>query len=118
MANVLLLDEAREDLRDLDNAVQKLVLKALVKLEANPEQRGEPLGARAGGNLTGLRKLVVGDRAYRIIFEVRADGSVVVVWIIGKRANDEVYDLARARVETYTADPQKRAALQTLLNIV
>lgn len=99
MARVLLTEDAKEDLRDLDGAARKIVIKALAKLKDNPEQRGQPLGSRSGGNLTGLRKLVVGDRDYRIVYNVEPDGTVCVVWVIGKRTDGEVYDLAVSRLK-------------------
>ena len=99
MAEVVLTDEAKADLKALDGATQRLVLKAMVKLKDPPEQRGLPLGSRNMGNLTGFRKLVVGDRDYRIIYRVEADGSVVVVWVVGKRADAEVYAAAVARLQ-------------------
>lgn len=101
MARVTLSEDAREDLRDLDRSVQVQVLKALKKLEENPEQRGQPLGSRSGGNLTTFRKLVVGNRDYRIIYRVQSDGTVVVVWVIARRADDEAYDLAMTRLRLH-----------------
>jgi mRNA interferase RelE/StbE len=98
---VVLTDDAREDLRDLDRSVQIQVLKALTKLRDNPEQRGAPLGRRSTSNLTSFRKLVVGNRDYRIIYRVEADGTVVVVWVIGRRADGEAYELAMARLRTH-----------------
>lgn len=102
MATVHLTGEAREDLRDLDGSARKIVLKALKKLSDHPEQRGQPLGSQVDGNLTTFRKLVVGDRDYRIIYNVQADGSICVVWVIGKRVDRECYDLAVARLKLYT----------------
>lgn len=115
-ARVVLLPEARDDLRDLDGAAQRIVLKGMLKLRSEPAQRGAPLGARGPGNLTGLRKLVVGNRDYRIVYDVQDDGTIVVVWVIGRRADDEVYRLAVARLETYTGDRQKRAILRQILD--
>lgn len=96
MARVQLSSEAREDLRDLDGSARKLVAKALKKLEEDPEQRGAPLGS----GLATFRKLVVGDRDYRIIYRVEQDGTVVVVWVIAKRADNECYELAMSRLAT------------------
>lgn len=96
MARVQLTAEAREDVRDLDGSAKKLVLKALKKLEENPGQRGAPLG----GGLATFRKLVVGDREYRIIYRVEQDDTVVVVWVIAKRADAECYQLAMSRLAT------------------
>jgi mRNA interferase RelE/StbE len=85
MAEVLLTEDAREDLHDLDGAARVIVLKGLTKLQSEPEKRGSPLGSKLSGNLTTFRKLVVGDRDYRIVYRVDPDGSVVVVWVIGRR---------------------------------
>jgi len=105
MAKVELTDEALEDLKDLDGASQKIVLKGLRKLAANPDQYGQPLGKRNAGDLTGFRKLVVGRKAFRILYMVHEndDGSditLVVVWVIAERADDRVYQLAVSRLQT------------------
>lgn len=116
-AKVRLLPEAADDVRALDGAARKLVLKALKKLEDSPEQRGTPLGSKANAqsDLSGFRKLVVGDRAYRIVYQVRPDGSAVIVWVVGARADDEVYRLAQRRVDSY-AEAEKQAMLRALLD--
>jgi len=115
MAEVFLTEDAKEDLRDLDGAARKIVAKALVKLRDEPEKRGQPLGANAATVLTGFRKLVVGDRTYRIVYRVEANGSVCVVWVIGKRADSEVYNVAKARAEKHP-DPTLAAKLTELLD--
>jgi mRNA interferase RelE/StbE len=97
-----LTSDAREDLRDLDGSSRKRVLKALKKLETEPEQRGEPLGSRALGNLVTFRKLVVGDRNIRVIYRVETDGNVVVVWVIAERADDKCYELAVSRLRMHS----------------
>ena len=117
MARVVLTSEAREDVRDLDGHARKLVLKELKKLEDNPSQRGEPLGSQ-DNNLTTFRKLVVGDRDYRVIFRVEPNGEVFVVWVVGKRADRQCYDLAVARLQTYAANPGLGRELQALVNEV
>lgn len=99
MARVLLLPEAAEDLADLDGAERKSVFKALKKLATEPEKRGAPLGSE----LTTFRKLVVGNRQFRIVFRVEADGTVVVVWVVASRVDSECYDLAMARLALYGA---------------
>lgn len=104
MAKVFLTEDAREDLRDLDRSAQVIVVKALKKLESEPEKRGQPLGSKATGDLTGLRKLVVGNRDYRVVYRVQEDGSVCVVWVIGRCADSEVYEIAVARLRTHSDD--------------
>lgn len=117
MARVLLTDDAREDLRDLDRAAQISVVKGLKKLQTEPEKRGAPLGAKNGNSLVGFRKLVVGDRQYRIIYRVESNGDVCVVHVIGARADNEVYEIAVARLET-ASDHQYAAELSEMVSIV
>ena len=105
MAQVYLTDEAREDLRDLDGSARCRVIKAMKKLEVQPEQRGEPLGSQVTGDLTTFRKLVVGDREFRIIYRVEQDGRVCVVWVIGRRVDRECYALAVSRLQLYVGRP-------------
>jgi mRNA interferase RelE/StbE len=99
MARVVLTEDARQDLRDLDGAARKLVARKLKQLEDEPEKRGTPLGSRSSSNLTTFRKMVVGDRDYRIVYRVEPDGTVCVIWVIGKRSDDEVYNGALARLK-------------------
>ncbi len=115
MTRVLLTNEAREDLRDLDGSARKIVAKALKKLEDNPEQRGAPLASNAQGNLTTFRKLVVGDRPYRIVYRVEEDGSVCVVWVIATRTASIAYDLALSRLQLYSERNQLAKGLAEII---
>lgn len=101
MARVELTEDARDDLHDLDRSAQLIVLKALRKLETEPEKRGQPLGSQSSSDLTTFRKLVVGNRYYRIVYRVEDGDRVVVVWVIAKRADDEVYQLAMSRLRLH-----------------
>ncbi|HVW40399.1 MAG TPA: hypothetical protein VHC18_03520 [Amycolatopsis sp.] len=74
---------------DLDGAERKLVFKALRKLRTEPDKRGVPLGSE----LTTFRKLVVGNRQFRIVFRVEPDGTVVVVWVVASRVDSECRQL-------------------------
>ncbi len=116
MARVVLTPAAKDDVCALDGAARKLVLKAMKKLEDHPESRGAPLGSRTGSNLTGFRKLVVGDRQHRIVYRVEADDSVCVIWVVGSRVDAECYDAARSRVVQYAKDPGLAATLMHLLD--
>jgi mRNA interferase RelE/StbE len=116
MAAVVLTPAAKDDVRALDGAARKIVLKAMKKLEDHPESRGAPLGSRQGANLTGFRKLVVGDRQYRIVYRLEADGSVCVVWVVGSRVDAECYEAAKSRVELYATDAGLAATLTQLLD--
>ncbi|MDZ7933089.1 MAG: type II toxin-antitoxin system mRNA interferase toxin, RelE/StbE family [Rhodococcus sp. (in: high G+C Gram-positive bacteria)] len=117
MARVLLTDEAKEDVKDLDRSAQIKVLRKMKELETDPDQRGQPLGSKGGGNLTTFRKLIVGDRQYRIVYRIEPDETVVVVWVVAKRADDYCYQLAVSRLETYK-DPAMADKLQLLIEQV
>ena len=104
MARVVLTDDAKEDLRNLDGAARKLVAKKLRQLEDEPEKRGAPLGSRSPSNLITFRKLVVGDRDCRVAYRVEPDGTVCVVWVIGRRSDNEVYQMALARLKMLARD--------------
>jgi len=72
----------------------KEFLLKLVRLEAEGAAVGEPLGHRGATNLTGWRKIVVGDRNWRIVFQMTSP-DVALVGVIGDRADAECYlDLA------------------------
>jgi mRNA interferase RelE/StbE len=66
----------------------------LVRLEEEGPQVGQPLR----GDLQGFRKIVVGDRDWRIIFRTNPAETVATVWVIGDRADSECYGEAVRRV--------------------
>ncbi|MDI2027476.1 type II toxin-antitoxin system RelE/ParE family toxin [Saccharopolyspora sp. TS4A08] len=117
MAKVELTDEAREDLKELDGSARKQAAKALKKLECEFELRGQPLGSRGSGNLTTFRKLVVGNRDYRIIFRVEPDGTIVVVWVIASRTDDECYELALSRLQLHSDRARAEAAADLVARV-
>ncbi len=92
---IVFVDAALEDLRRVGPSVAPRILKKILLLEANP-QAGEPLG----GDLTGYRKLVVGNRQWRVVYRVDDQGAVVVceIWAAGARSDSEVYTEATRRV--------------------
>ncbi|MFT4035089.1 MAG: hypothetical protein QM679_05905 [Patulibacter sp.] len=91
---VELIDEAVDDLRKYAKTGRlKDFLTKLVRIEEQGDQAGEPLS----GGLHGYRKMVVGDRDWRIVFRV-VDGVATVV-VIGDRADSECYTEAAQRLE-------------------
>jgi len=103
MVEIRFTDDALDDLRRIGRSAVPRVLKKLLILETNVEA-GYPLG----GELTGFRKLVVGNNTWRIIYHVQ-DGIVEIcdVWAVGERADAEVYDTAVARVRAAAAAATK-----------
>jgi mRNA interferase RelE/StbE len=120
-AYVRFMDDAVEDLRALhrkDPQIVRAVLKKCLLLERNPEA-GEALL----GDLIGFRKLVVGDRDWRIVWRVTtsAEGDTVLdiaeVWAAGARADGEVYDEISSRLAEI-GDAGLRHALQEVVNVL
>ena len=75
-----------------------LFLKKLLRLEEIGKDAGLPLGR----GRVGFRKIVVGDRDWRIVFAVNADETVATVWVIGDRNDSECYDEAQRRTRALT----------------
>lgn len=110
---VRLIEPAVDDLRRLlrkDPQVVRWALKKMLLLERDPYA-----GAPLHGALVGYRKLVVGDRDWRIIWRVGEDeaGALVVdvaeVWAVGARSDGSVYDEMRSRVAALPRTPQTLA---------
>lgn len=100
------LDDLQLMARKGNPQVLRWALKKCLLLERDPEA-GEPLR----GTLVGYRKLVVGDRDWRIIWRVTHDEAgrpvvdVAEVWALGARSDSEVYAEMNARVATLSATP-------------
>lgn len=115
-AQVWLTDPAIGDLRALDGSALIWALKKMLLLERNP-LAGEPLGS----GLTGWRKLVVGDRHWRVIWRpiTEPSGDVIVeiaeVRAIGPRSDSKVYEEMAARL-TRMGDSPTRTSLQKVID--
>ena len=93
---VELTDEALEDLTSYaESGNLALFLKKLIHIEEGGKDAGLPLG----GRLTGWRKIVVGDRNWRIVFRMNPEETIAVVWVIGDRDDAECYEIAQQRVQ-------------------
>ena len=100
------LPEAEKDLRDLDDSQRILVLKALKKVQKNPlpvdeQGYGKPLGNHNSTSLAGLLKIKLRSSGLRIVYQLRRTESSMLVIVIGVRADEEVYDIARKRSSQY-----------------
>ncbi len=92
---VELIDEVVADLvRYAATGKPPLFLRKLIRLEEVGKDAGWPLG----GGLTGWRKIVVGDRNWRIIFTTNPEETVATVWVIGDRDDAACYADAQRRV--------------------
>jgi mRNA interferase RelE/StbE len=72
-----------------------LFLKKLLRLEDVGKDAGLPLG----GDLSGYRKIVAGDRTWRIVFTTDSEETVATVLVIGDRDDAACYEEAQRRVD-------------------
>ena len=109
---VRLTEDAVSDLHRLhkkDPQIVRAVFKKMLLLEKSPEA-GEPLL----GALVGFRKLVVGDRDWRIVWRITEDASgipildISEIWAVGARSDGEVYDELTSRVGRLGNNPKIR----------
>jgi mRNA interferase RelE/StbE len=112
-ARIVFTETAANDLREFKKtapSIVPLLLKKLLLIQRSPFA-GEALL----GGLIGYRKLSVGNRHWRIVWRVINDESnspvveIAEVWAIGARANSEVYDEVRKRIEHLGETPQTLA---------
>ena len=114
---VRFLPAAVDDMRALhrkDPQIVRDVMKKVLLINANP-QAGLPLG----GALTGYRKIVVGDRHWRIIWRITTDGAVEIaeVWAVGARKDNEVYAEITART-AQVPDEQLQLSLTDVVEAI
>ncbi|HVA90873.1 MAG TPA: hypothetical protein VNL71_13640 [Chloroflexota bacterium] len=105
---VELIDEAVEDLlRYRETNIFPRLLAKLVRLE----EGGKEAGLSLGRGLTGWRKIVVGDRNWRVIFTMNADETAATVWVIGDHDDSACYTEAQHRVESLSGERSQAARL-------
>lgn len=97
------LPEAEKDLKSLDGTQRILVLKAIKKVQQNPlpadeNGYGKPLGNHNGTSLAGLMKIKLRSAGLRVVYQLRRTESLMLVVVIGIRADEEVYEIAQKRV--------------------
>jgi mRNA interferase RelE/StbE len=101
-----------------DPQIVRWAMKKLLLLERDPEA-GVPLH----GALAGWRKIIVGDRGWRVVWRVTwdDDGGAVVdvaeVWAVGARADAEVYLEMRSRVATLPPSPPTVALAEVVARL-
>ncbi|UXN32666.1 type II toxin-antitoxin system RelE/ParE family toxin [Glutamicibacter sp. M10] len=118
---VRLTEDAVSDLHRLhkkDPQIVRAVFKKILLLEKSPEA-GEPLL----GALVGFRKLVVGDRDWRIVWRITEDASgmpfldISEIWAVGARSDGEVYDELTSRVARLGNSPKIRPLKDVIIQM-
>ena len=99
---LVFFEEARDDLRRLDGAQRKRVLKAIERVRTNPLPKSEggygtPLGNRLSYDLTGLLKIKLRADGIRVVYKTYVQDGLMLVVVIGIRDDAEVYRKAAER---------------------
>lgn len=107
--NVKYLPEALEDLKKLDGNQKILIRKAIQKVCQNPLPvteggYGKPLGNKGGNNLSGYFKVKLRGAGLRIVYQLIRQGNNMLVFVIGAREDEEVYEAAQKRITKYKSD--------------
>ncbi len=85
-----------DDLKSLDKSVRDKVFKKLEQLKKNTNL-GQPLGNKAGMDLTGFYKLYVDNRRVRIVYKLEGTELCLLIIAIGQREDLEIYRTAWQR---------------------
>ena len=101
MAEVKWLPQAVDDLDKLDNSIRKRVFQAVKKLTIDPLGYGSPLGHHIGKDLSSLYKIEPAD-GFRIVYAVFKN-QLVIITVVGKRADERVYKTAVERIAAVRA---------------
>jgi mRNA interferase RelE/StbE len=109
---VELIDAAVEALaRYAETGNLPLFLKKLLRLE----EVGQEAGLPRGRSLTGWRKIVAGDRNWRIIFTTDPEETVATVWVIGDRDDAACYADAERRLRSLGQARPEAASLAAVM---
>lgn len=105
--DVKYLPEALEDLRKLDGSQKILIRKAIQKVCRNPLPEteggyGKPLGNKGSNHLSGFLKIKLRGAGLRIVYQLIRQGSNILVIVIGAREDDEVYEIAKKRIDKHS----------------
>lgn len=90
-------EEVKNDFKKLGHSTTLLVLKKIKKIAQNPII-GDALGNKANSDLSGFRKVYVGNKRVRIVYKIINVRIEVFIVAVGKRDNMEVYKKAAGRI--------------------
>lgn len=98
--DIVFIEEAKKDYRQLDGSEKKYVDIALAKIRFRADELGEELTQKGDSNLIGCKKIKFRKIGIRIVFRIIGDQAEIAEIIsIGKRRKDEVYKNAAKRLK-------------------
>lgn len=98
------LEDARNDLKSLDNSQRIQVLKAIDKVSQNPIPNieggyGKPLGNKSNTNLTGYLKIKLLKLGIRVVYGLIKENGIMKIIVISVREDETVYQIAVDRIK-------------------
>lgn len=118
---VELIDEAFDDLERVTKTGRILdFLAKLVRIEQAGALAGQPLGhkERVRQNLTGWRKVVIGDRDWRIVFRVNEETKTATILVVGDRADAQCYEEAMRRLKRLPKQQTGKTLSEAMLTLL
>ena len=106
MWRIMSLPEVVNDVRKLDKEQERRVQKAIRRVAQNPLPAsqggyGKPLGNKGGSALAGLQKIKMRGEGLRVVYKAVEQDGVMLIVVVGVRADDDVYKEAAKRKEKY-----------------
>lgn len=105
---VLLTKESLKEWEKIDHSIQRIFRKKLSNLVINPII----VNNRLRGKLSNCYKIKLKRAGYRLVYEVRSQTIVLIVWAIDKRDDDKVYDSAVSRLREISEEECTKMSLE------
>lgn len=93
--DVMLVKESLKEWNNLNSKVKILFTKKLNKVVNNPFIDNN----RLSDKLSKCYKIKLNRENYRLVYEIREQKIVLIVWAVGKRERSKVYNAAEKRLQ-------------------
>lgn len=103
----MLVKESLKEWNNLNNKVKILFKKKLSKVIKNPIM----VNNRLSDKLSNCYKIKLNREGYRLIYEVREQKIVMIVWAVGKRERNKAYDDAAKRLHAISIEECTRITI-------
>lgn len=105
---VFLTKESLKEWDKIDHSIQKIFRKKLSSIVLNPII----INNRLRGKLSNCYKIKLKRAGYRLVYEVRSQTIVLIVWAVDKRNDDKVYDSAISRLREISEEECTEMSLE------
>lgn len=97
---VLLTKESLKEWNKINYSIQKLFQRKLSSIVLNPII----VNNRLHGRLSHCYKIKLKRAGYRLVYEIRCQTIVLIVWAVDKRDDEKVYDSAISRLREISVE--------------